>query len=98
MNKVSVSNRKFVYAFLGPHSSINVVNYDATNNHVNTFLSLFDIWGCGGVHKMSIDDNHQEVWFELNKSFLPILKRKDFKEAFRRMGVELVFDYPYDTY
>lgn len=92
-----MSNRKFVYAYINPHKTISVVNYDATNNYVNTFLAMFDIWESGGEQKISIDNNHMERWFECDKDFWDMLHNPIFNKAFKRMGVELVFDYPYTT-
>jgi len=59
-----IRNRKFVYAFPNVNNAVSVVNYDATNNILNTFISRFDIWGGCGEHKISADRNHMEIWFE----------------------------------
>ena len=92
-----MDNRKFVYAFRNPsHRTISIVNYDADNNILNTFLSMFDIWGTSGEFKFSIDNNHQEVWFECHTSLWTALHTHVFHEAFKRMGVTLVFEYPYE--
>ena len=91
-----MNNRKFVYAFMNPHNSISVVNYNADNNTLNTFLSLFDVWDMKGQFKLSNDNNHQEVWFEWHKSLWDALHTDPFSEAFRKMGVTLVFEYPYE--
>ena len=70
-------------------------NYDATNNKVNSFLSLFDGWRSSGQFKTSVDGNHQEVWFECFCEIRDLLRVEMFREAFKRMGVKLVFEYPY---
>lgn len=92
-----MENRKYVYAFKNVHGMITVINFDATNNEVNSFLGKFDGWGGHGEYKISTDRNHQEVWFECPKEFFDMLQTELFKKAFERMGVELVFDYPYDV-
>lgn len=89
-------NRKFVYVFTSVNGTTNVINYEATNSAVNDFLALFDIWGSHGQFKLSNDRNHQEVWFECSKEFYSLLKRKDVIKAFKRMGVVVVFEYPFD--
>lgn len=92
-----MDNRKFVYAFRNPsHRTISMVNYNADNNTLNTFLSVFDIWGMKGEFKISIDNNHQEVWFEWSDSLWEVLHTNAFHEAFKRIGVTLVFEYPYE--
>lgn len=90
-----MENRKFVYAFRNCHGATSIVNYDAANSNVNTFLSLFDIWRSNGEFKLSADGNHQEVWFELPHGMLTMLDTLSFESAFERMGVKLVFDYPW---
>ena len=93
-----MEDRRFVYAFVNPHNTVSVVNYDATNSDVKSFLSLFDIWHSQGEYKMSIDDNHQEVWFECSKEFLKLAEFPTFKEAFLRMGVRFTLEYPFTPY
>lgn len=88
-------NRNYVYAFPSVHGTCNVVNYRADNNAVNEFLCHFDLWGSHGNFKISIDNNHQEVWFECSKEFYEMLHTETMKMAFKRMGVELVFEYPF---
>ena len=90
-----MENRKYVYAYMNVHGMVTVINFDATNNEVNSFLSKFDGWGSKGSFKIATDRNHQEVWFECFKEFWDMLHTEMFKFAFKRMGVELVFEYPY---
>ena len=98
MDKHPMEKRSFVYVFKSVHNTTNVINYDATNNMLNSFLSLFDIWKSNGKFKMSDDGNHQEVWFECSKSFMTLCKNEDFVNALDRMGVKVVFDYPYEVF
>ena len=90
-----MTNRKFVYAFINAHNTVSIVNYDAGNSAVNTFLWRFDLWGSNGEFKPSIDNKYQEVWFECDKDMMQALKTPMFKRAFAQMGVELVFEYPF---
>lgn len=88
-------NRNYVYASPSAYGTCNVVNYSAESNDVNSFLSVFDVWGSHGNFKISIDGNHQEVWFECGMDFYDMLHTETMKRAFKRMGVELVFEYPF---
>lgn len=90
-----MENRKFVYAFVNAHNTVSIVNYDAGNSAVNTFLWRFDLWGSNGEFKPSIDHKHQEVWFECESDIMPMLKSPIFERAFAMMGVKLVFEYPF---
>lgn len=89
-----MENRKCVYAFKNVHGMTSVVNYDAQNTEVNSFISKFDGWGSNGEFKTSINGDHKEVWFECFKEFWDILHSEVFETAFDRMGVKLVFEYP----
>ena len=90
-------NRNYVYASPSVHGTCNIVNYKAEANDINSFLSIFDVWRSHGHFKMSEDNNHQEVWFECSKEFFEMLHTNTMQQAFKRMGVELVFDYPFYT-
>lgn len=94
----SYKDRKFLYLFPRPEGkTYNAVNYDATNNQLNTFLALFDVWGTnGGQHKVSEDENHQEVWFEVDEEFYQLAMHSNtFRQAIERLGVKVVTDYPF---
>ena len=90
-----MDDRKYVYAFKNCHGATSIVNYDAKNGALNSFVAMFDVWGSRGEFKLSADNNHQEVWFEALPEMLDMLKTLPFKAAFERMGVQLVFEYPY---
>ena len=94
-------NLNYVYVFPSVHNTTNVVNYAAGNNAVNTFLWHFDVWGGNGKFKLN-EKSHSdpykqkpEVWFECSKEFLELCKTKDMQRAFKHMGVEVVFEYPF---
>ena len=90
-----MENRKVVYVFKNCHGATSIVNYDGGNSSLNTFLSLFDVWGSRGEFKYSQDKNHVEVWFECLPEMFEMLNTLPFKAAFERMGVKLVFEHPW---
>ena len=86
--------RNYVYVIrpLGAYGT-RVINYAAGNCAVNTFLSRFDMWKSNGDFKLSSDNETPEVWFELSCNMYNILQQDDFIEAFKRMGVDVIFDH-----
>jgi hypothetical protein len=94
--KDSYKDRKFLYIFPQPDNNYWAVNYDAINCELNSFLRLFSISGADGQHKISEDGNHQEVWFEVDEEFSRLVSNTfALPEAIKRLGVEIVFDYPF---
>lgn len=95
--KDSYEGRKYLYIFPQPNNNYWAVNYDAANCELNSFLSLFCLWGKkGGQHRISEDGNHQEVWFEVDAEFARLAANTfALPEAIKRLGVEIVFDYPF---
>ena len=95
----TMENRRFVYAFNTPQNTVSIVNYDAGHYILNNFLSMFDLNEnpClnKGERKVSDNGNYLEVWFECSKDMWDILHTETFRRALKRMGVELVFTYPY---
>lgn len=87
-------NRNYVYAFPSVRETCNVVNYSGDST-VNTFLWQFDVWRSHVLFKLCEDHNQQEVWFECSKEFFEMLHTDTMKRAFKSMGVELVFEYPF---
>lgn len=89
-------NRNYVYVFPSAYGTCNVVNYSG-NCHVNTFLSYFDIWGNNGQMKFHNGDPHTwgDFWFECGAEFYDLSKTDTMQRAFDRMGVKLVFEYPF---
>ena len=88
-------NRRYVYAHQNPHKTISIVNYDADNYVLNNFLAMFDLWESKGERKQSIDKQYSEVWFECSSDMWDILHTETFRQSLKRMGVDLVFKYPY---
>lgn len=88
-------SRNYVYAFPSVHGTCHVVNYRADSIDLSTFISNFDVWGSYGQFKTSNNPQYKEVWFECSKEFLEMLHTDTMKRTFKRMGVELVFEYPF---
>ncbi len=97
----NLNNLKYVYVFPSVHNTVNAVNYDAGNCAVNTFLSHFDVWGGNGQTKFNAASHSDpykqkpEMWFECSKEFFELCKMETMQKAFKHMGVEIVFEYPY---
>ena len=89
-------NRNYVYAFPSVHGTCNVVNYSGIGE-VNDFLHCFDVWGSYGNPKSQRIKNRivYDFWFECSKECFETLHTDMMKRAFKRMGVELVFEYPF---
>lgn len=91
-------DRSYVYAFPSVHGTTCVVNYNATNSMVNSFLELFDVWGSRGNFKYQSDNQAAEAWFECSKDFLEMLKTPEMEKAFKRMGATVTFEYPFSIH
>ena len=90
-------NRQYLYIFKSPHGTYNAVNYSG-NPYLNTFMTLFDVWGSlnhAGHDKLSDNGNTSERWFEVSKEFVDMLETQTMREAIKRFGVELVYEYPF---
>ena len=85
-------NRNKLYIYPSVHGTTNVINYDAGNSALNTFLWHFDIWGSNGHFTLCSDGEHSAVSFECSKEFLELAKTHDFQRAFHHMGVTVTFD------
>ena len=96
-NREAYKDRKFLYLFPNANGNYFAVNYDACNCALNSFLTLFDVWGNkGGHHKVSEDGNHQEVWFEVDEEFFKLAtETKTFNRAFKGLGIKVVTEYPF---
>ena len=97
--KPAYGDRKFLYIFPHAAETYCVVNYDADNIALNTFMALFDVWHSKGQMKVSQDScRHNEVWFEVDKEFFQLAKTsRTFQRAIERTGVKIVFEYPFKT-
>lgn len=89
-------NRNYVYAFPSAHGTCNVVNYSGSS-YINLFLSSFDLFGSGGEMKYHNGNPlaGEDFWFECGIEFLDMLHTDSMRRAFKCMGVELVFEYPF---
>lgn len=95
--KEKYKNRKFLYLFPNANGNYFAVNYDAINSQLNSFLTLFDVWGNkSGQHKLSEDGKRQEVWFEVDKEFFKLAtETMTFNRAFKNLGIKVVTEYPF---
>ena len=76
------------------HGTTMVINYDAENTALNDFLHLFDIWGSHGYLGICTDNKHHKVRFECSHNFYGlIVHSEDFQQAFKRLGVDISFNY-----
>ena len=96
-------NRNYVYAFPSVHGTYNVVLYykyrsrtDCSDIKIINFLGNFDIYkNVRGCYKYNKKYHCAEFWFECSKEFFEMLHTETMNRAFKRMGVELVFEYPF---
>lgn len=95
----SYEGRKYLYLFPQPDNNYWAVNYHAINSELNSLLALFSISGKRtGKSKLSEDDNHSEVWFEVSDDFYQLATNNTtFRTAIERLGVEIVTEYPFFT-
>lgn len=93
------ANRKYLYVVESAHNTYHTINYDACNAHLNSFMCLFDVWSDrinkGGLHKLSDNGNTSEVWFEVSNEFVEMLTNPAMKNAIKKLGVEIVYEYPF---
>ena len=94
----SYKDRNYLYLFPSAHGTYFAVNYHAINAELNSFLSLFNTCGVlGGEHKLSEDDNHFEVWFEVEEEFYALaMESSVFRKAIEKMGVLITIEYPFE--
>lgn len=83
--------RNVIYITPSAHGTTIVTNYDAANTRVNDFLRAFDIWNCHGF-LICNNGNNIKVQFECDKEFFDLSMTQCFKQAFRRLGVEVTYD------
>lgn len=93
----AIENRRFVYAFNTSHDTVSIVNYDAGHYVLNNFLAMFDVFGNKGEKRVSDNGNYLEIWFECSNDMWDILQTETFRQSLKRLGVELVFKYPYSS-
>lgn len=62
---------------------------------INDFLHLFAIGDSYGSYHLGKNDDYGEFWFDCYGEFFEILHTESMERAFKRMGVELVFEYPF---
>ena len=76
------------------HGTTQIINHDATNNQLNTFLAAFSIWAqpCNvfAEHKLAADGIHKEVWFEADGGFYDLVQAEPMVRAIQWHGVDLI--------
>jgi hypothetical protein len=100
----SYKGREYLYLFPRYNKSVDggvvtyyAVNYHAINSELNSLLALFSISGeRTGVSKLSEDNKHSEVWFEVDRDFYDMAMHSNtFRTAIERLGVKIATDYPF---
>lgn len=87
-----MDDRNIVVIYPSVHNTTRVINYDAGNSAVNTFLWHFDIWGSNGHFVRCSDDKHCSVEFECSSEFYQLAQTEDFQRAFKHMKTNISFD------
>ena len=90
-----MNGTNYVLVQKSPHNTIWVMNYAPLNTQVNSFLSVFDIWGSAGIYSHASNNEPMCVRFECPGNMLPMFETDVFRNAFNRMGVTLTFEYPF---
>ena len=80
-------DRKIVFAYVTPHNTTNVVNYDYDNKKLNDFLSAFDVWGSKGYREICSDKAHMKITFEGLPELYDLMHTDTFLGAFHKFGV-----------
>lgn len=83
--------RRMIRIMPSVHNTTTVINYSADNCELNSFLCAYDIWGSNGCFKLSDDNNHQEVWFEMSKEFYELSRTETMQRAFKHFGVRVMY-------
>ena len=87
-----VVDRKYIHIYESVHNTTMVTSYDGSNSRLNEFLWIFDIWNCNGHWSLCSDDEHAKISFECSKEFYNLAKTEEFVNAFKRLGVKVLFD------
>ena len=93
-------NRNYVYAFQFAHVTKVVSIFERPLNwekvkQINDLIHLFSIGNSYGEMRKGRNKNYSEFWFDCYKDVFSTLHTDTMKRAFKRMGVELVFEYPF---
>lgn len=77
--------------FKSVHNTIDVVVQNCSE-HVNDFLSLFDVWESHGNYKYDGLESWEraKIWFECPMEFLDFIKSPIGERALHRLGIEKI--------
>lgn len=77
--------------FKSVHGTVHVVVQNCSE-HVNVFLSLFDIWKPHGNYKYDGLESWEraKIWFECPMEFLDFIKSPIGEETLHRLGIEKI--------
>ena len=85
-----MENRECVLIFPSACNTTYVINYNPKNTRLNNFLSAFDIQNGKGKLKVSDDDRHVEIWFEMDSEFYTLSKCDTLRKAIEHFDVEVI--------
>lgn len=89
---LNMPNRKIVFAYRTPYDTVGVFNYDSSNNKLNEFLSMFNIWSTHYGFEKCSDNVHTKAVFEFPLEMMKMIDHDIFKQIFKRFGVKMTFD------
>lgn len=77
--------------FKSVHNTLHVVIQNCSE-HVNVFLSLFDVWNSHGNYKYDEVESWEraKIWFECPMEFLDFIKSPMGCTALQRLGIEKI--------
>ena len=85
-------SRKTIFVYKTPFDTVGVFNYDSSNDKLNEFLSMFNIWSTYYEFEKCSDNVHTKAIFEFPLEMIEMLGNDVFKQVFKRFGVKLTFD------
>lgn len=85
------SNVATMEIFKSVHGTVHVVVQNCSE-HVNDFLSLFDVWKSHGNYKYDGLESWEraKIWFECPIEFFDFIKSPIGKETLHRLGIEKI--------
>lgn len=88
---LDAGKRNIVFVTHRSGLSFRVYNY-SINSTVNTMLSLFDIWGNKASCSFLYKEKFGVEGYELDNEMYGFLRSFPAREAFQRLGVEIIFE------
>lgn len=92
--------RKYVYAFRFARVTkvVSIFERSLDWNEIkktNDFIHLFSMQNSYGDMRKGSNENYREFWFDCPGGVFDVFNTITMKRVFERMGVELVFEYPF---